>query len=172
MSHRSSLYATLLGVGLLLPAAATAQSTEASPPRLHYWLAAGAGAATVGSGRDVFSFFQHHAALAGVASLQYRNVVFSARAASAGLSPTNAWDVGLLAGLGTSPLPAVSGSIGAGIARQDDTRGHASVALPLELQLTWRLTRWIGAGVYGFGSFGGSNDFLGATFMVRVGRLR
>lgn len=173
MSSTSAVRTAALVLGSMLAASVpvSAQSSTPARPTVHYWLTAGAG---IGSLTDQTRLLvgQRAAAFAAVGSVQYRAFVASARWARASADLSSVWDVGVLAGVGTSPRPAVRGSIAAGLGRVDGGRNGSGLALPVELQLSWRITPTLGAGVYTFGSFGGPAEFVGATFAVQLGRLR
>jgi hypothetical protein len=136
----------------------------------HTWLTAGAGVANISDERSFKG--EAGSALVALGSLQYRSVVVSTRLVRASASPTTGWDLGLLAGLGSSLKYPVHGSIAAGLGRVESGLGQAGVTFPVELQLGWRLGPTVGAGIYAFGSFGGPAEFLGATLALQIGRLR
>jgi hypothetical protein len=90
----------------------------------------------------------------------------------ASVTPTSAWDVGVLAGLTTSPRHAFRGSVAAGIGRVESGQGRAGATLPVEVQLVWRLGPAVGVGVYAFGTFTGHAEYAGATLALQMGTLR
>ncbi len=172
MPSKASLRASLLSLGALLLPGAGLSGQAITPHRsgVTYWLTAGAGVGTM-TDKGVIGG-RNGTALAAAGSVQYRAFVASARWARASDDPGAVWDVGVLAGVGTSPRPAVRGSIAAGLGRVESRLDGSGVAVPVELQLTWRITPTLGAGIYTFGSFGGPAEFVGAAFAVQIGRLR
>lgn len=162
----------LVGAGLLTqPVVATAQSDNPHTDRLQYWVTGGYGFSSVVDNRG-FGVADNRSATVAVGSIQYRSLVVSTRWAQTGVGAHHAWDVGVLAGLGTTTRYPVTGSVAVGLGRAATDRGDAGLAVPLELQLGWRFTPSIGAGVYAFGSLAAPQGFMGVAFGLRVGRLR
>ncbi len=82
-----------------------------------------------------------------------------------------AWDIGVLGGLASEASKPVHGGLALGLGYAEVERGGRSLAIPAELQLFWRFSRYAGIGAYVFGSFG-EEQFAGATLGLQVGRLR
>jgi hypothetical protein len=169
MSLRS-LLRYLATLPFLLASPLAAQDSAAPLPRWHYWLTAGAGVADVVDEGSLAG--ETVSALAGLVTVQRSSFVASARWTRASVNPTSAWDVGLLAGLTTSPRYAFRGSVAAGVGRVESGRGRAGATLPVEVQLVWRLGPAVGVGLYAFGSFTGHAEYAGATLALQMGRLR
>ncbi len=155
-------------LGATLPLQAQSATIPAPGPR--YWLTGGAGFSTFSN--DSRLLWAHGTALAAAGTVQYGTLVASARWARSSDSPDAAWDVGLLAGVGSPTRYPVHGSIAAGIGRVEDRQGHAGATVPLEVQLGWRLSPVLGVAVYRFGNLGGPAGALGAVFAVQLGRLQ
>ena len=92
-------------------------------------------------------------------------------------------DIGLLYGWSTKPA-LFTASIGTGIAystivydesglfgSQSDITKNA-IGVPLEIQLYWRFTRFVGLGLYTFANFNSEKSFAGVTICVQAGKLR
>ena len=45
------------------------------------------------------------------------------------------------------------------------------LTLPLEAQVAWRPTPWVGIAVYGFASLNAAQSFTGVTLSVQLGKL-
>ncbi|MEP6571759.1 MAG: hypothetical protein ABJD11_03655 [Gemmatimonadota bacterium] len=131
---------------------------------------AGAGAARLSDNQTILT--DGGAGYAVAATAQYRSFVVSGRWAKTAASLDDAWDAGLLAGLGTSPEYVVRGSIAAGVGRVEGRRGGSGLTIPLEFQLTTRLTSTVGLGLYSFASLSGPVQFAGGTLMIQIGQLR
>jgi hypothetical protein len=152
---------------------ATAQA-DPSLPRDSYWLSAG-----LGAGTEDF---------AGSASLSYQHGVhlLSLRAAgTAGLFDDGFGDVALLYGRATLAgdrryrasaalgLAVVDGCESAGDGGLGDCTDQGNpVGLPIEAQLSWLPTSYLGVGLYGFADFNRARSFAGVTLGLQVGRVR
>lgn len=172
------MFRTLRSRALVLPAALLLlgprlQGQTAQPPsHVIFWLAAGPALVSASAPESILRLPEEQPGLTLSGTLQSGHLVLSARAAVVGLSPVAAWDAALLAGAGTSTVPAVYGSVAAGIGLTTVPGSSTGLSFPLEAQVGWRLTPSFGLGLYGFGSFGGPDDFLGVGLALRVGRLR
>jgi hypothetical protein len=144
-----------------------AQSTPAGP-RTNYWLTAGAGWGLALESGDLAA--ENAVALTGAATIQYGPVVASLRTAHASPKASSLWDAGLLAGIGSPTRYRMRGSVAAGVGRLMGP-GASAWTLPVELQLAWRLRPTLAVAAYGFGSFTGPHEMLGATIALQVGRL-
>ena len=109
-------------------------------------------------------------------SYQRRRLVLSARLAAAEGPPCSAsdcWpdaiDAALIVGIAAGTRSHWHASIGTGISvAQRESRG--GFGLPLEAQLSWRATRFLGAGAYVWGNTFG--PFSGLELVIQAGRLR
>lgn len=148
-------------MGVAMQAAAQEENVPARPT---YWgfLALGLGAA-------------HDSAFyaAGLgAALQRSRLVLMGRIAAVGPEGENRLqDVGLLAGIGTSP-GALHALVSAGVGVARNSGDSTAIALPVEAQVTWRFARFAGVGVRGFLSLNRLSTFGGLTLVAQVGRLR
>lgn len=90
---------------------------------------------------------------------------------------TGASDIGLLYGRASGPghgLVALSAGVGLSYVTHDSgVTSHRSyqLTLPLEAQVAWRPTRFIGFMVLGFESLNKGRSFRGITVGVQLGRL-
>lgn len=155
---------------ILLTSALSAQTPSGPTPSTQYWLTAGAGYANLSTEFLSLGFDARSTALA--VSAQHGAFVSSIRWIDTRGNDEHAWDLGLLAGAGTPSRYAFRGSIGAGLGLAHDTRGNTGVTVPLELQLGWRFTSWVGAGTYLFTNLGGPSQSLGAAVGLQIGKLR
>jgi hypothetical protein len=152
---------------------ATTTSAQSAPPRpaaTVYWLSAGAGVSHLAP--DVNPLGETGVALAAAATIQHHSLVASIRGTRSRAGGFSGWDLGLLGGLGSPARYPVRGSLAAGLGLAGRAGASAGLTLPLELQLSWRLTPGVGLGTYVFANFGGPADALGAAFGVQVGHLR
>jgi hypothetical protein len=152
---------------------ATSTSAQSQPPHASatvYWLSAAAGVSHLFD--DDYPLGETGAGLAAAASIQHHSLVASLRSTLSRAGGRSGWDLGLLGGLGSPARYPVRGSIAAGLGLAGGAGKSAGVTLPVELQLSWRLTPGIGLGTYVFANFGGPVGALGAAFGVQVGRLR
>jgi hypothetical protein len=84
----------------------------------------------------------------------------------------NASDVGLLVGVATPPARRWHAGLAAGVGAAQAPDGTHGVGLPLEAQVSWRFSKIVGLGLYGFGDLNGAADFGGVTLALHVGRFR
>ncbi len=136
-----------------------------------YWLTAGAGPAWTWDD-DAFPAHDFGSGLAASLTLQHNTLVTSLRGTRSHSDLGTIWDVGFLAGVGTSPVPSFRGSVAVGLGIAGTPHRAANLAFPLEIQFGWRLSPTIGLGSYLYGSYRASELVLGAAFGVVVGRLR
>jgi len=170
---------TLLLFSLGLAAAGLAQDTIPTPTRgpLHrdlYWLSVGLG---VGS-----EDFAGHAAL----FYQHRANLFALRAsATAGLFDDGIQDVALLYGRAYGPrnrwrlglatgLALVDGCIepGEGSLFGDCKARPTVVGVPVDAQVVWLPSEYVGLGLHGFADFNSLLSFAGVTLSLQLGRVR
>lgn len=163
--------------GALVVGGISSATAQAAPslPRDSYWLSAG-----LGAGSEDF---------AGSASISYQHGVhlLSLRAAgTAGLFDDGFGDVALLYGRATRTgdrryrasaalgLALVDGceTAGDGGLFGDCTDQGTPVGLPIEAQLFWLPTTFLGVGLYGFADFNRARSFAGVTLGVQLGRVR
>jgi hypothetical protein len=164
---RIPLLLAFLVAPLCTPSSAVAQQAPVVASSWHYWVSAGGGLAYVKDERGILG--DNGSALSAAATVQHGAMVASARWVRSSSSLEGAWDVGLLAGVGTSAAIPVRGSVAAGIGRIESRFGVADVTIPVEVQFSWRVAGNVGLGVYGFGSFSSPSGFYGATLAVQVG---
>jgi hypothetical protein len=150
----------------LAPSLVDAQITAASP-RINYWLTAGAGWGLAAESGDLAP--ENAVAFTAAGTLQRGAFVASVRAARAS-GTRSVWDAGLLAGVGSPTRYRMRGSVAGGIGRIIGP-GASAWTLPVELQLAWRLGPGVAVAAYGFGSFTGPREFLGATLAIQLGHL-
>lgn len=104
---------------------------------------------------------------------QRRWVLFSVRVAAVSSSVFDtSWDLGLLGGAATIPGRPFHAGIAAGLGYAEAAPGMDGLTVPAEVQLFWRFTSFLGAGLYGFGSINSRDSFGGATLALQIGRLR
>ena len=155
----------------LLSARVSAQ-TSTTPVATKFWLAAGpvwvSGEPPIGG----IVFGKAKVGFAAVSTVHSGHLVLSGRVTVAGTGPVAAWDLGVLAGVGSYTGPPVYGSIAAGLGRSSIQGRGSGISIPAQIEIGWRITGSFGVGLYGFGSFAGPDDFLGLGLMARVGRLR
>src|SRR5262249_45653514 len=101
-------------------------------------------------------------------TVQHGALVVSARGIRSEIGSTSIWEGGVLAGVGTPSRYPLRGSVAAGLGRMDGI-GASAWTLPVELQLAWRLSPHLAIAAYGFGSFTGPQQMLGATVAVQLG---
>ncbi len=149
---------------LTFPVAAAAQS-GAPPQATAVW---GFGALGVGATGTDSTFY---AAGIGV-GLQRGRVVALGRIAGVGPGKASHYeDAGFLVGLGggRGRFHALAAA-GFGLARNADKA--TSLAIPVEVQATWRTLPWLGLGVRGFLSINNLSTFGGLSLVAEMGRLR
>lgn len=172
MSHR--LFRSLrrpASLLVLLPALVR-PATGQAPDHLNFWIEAGPARMATLSRAEGFALYETMPGWAAVGTIQSRQLVLSTRAAVANLPDGTRWDLGLLGGIGTSTAPPVYGSVAAGLGWGQVSRQDGSLTLPVEIQLGWRLNRFVGVGLYGFANFGGRSEAVGASLALRLGRLK
>jgi hypothetical protein len=164
-----TLRPSLAALSLVFMAPSTAAQSPAPHTAWQYWVTAGAGVASL---LDAGSFPTTGArAIVAAGSIQHDHFVASARWSQVGAShPT--WDIGLLAGVGSSTQKSVRGSIAGGLGRIQNAHGDSDVTVPVEFQFGWRLAPPVGVAAYAFASFGGPATFLGAALTIQLGKLR
>lgn len=135
-----------------------------STPRTTYWGFVGLG---IGAAADS-TFYA-----AGVgAGLQRRSLILMGRIASVGPEKTNRiQDAGLLVGFGTQ-RGRFHYLAAAGLAAARNGQDSTALALPVEAQATWRLSRVVGIGLRAFLSINKLSSFGGLTVGAQLGRLR
>jgi hypothetical protein len=172
----------LLGAGLLVaPLSPPILAQSPAPVSNTYWLTGGIGRASF---EGITEFGVHFSG-----AYQFRGHVIAARTVI-GVDPLGlafagtddvitVEDFGVLFGHGSRPGPLhVSGAAGlgvAGITRKTAAGGDERTTrfgVPLEAQLFWRPTSFLGVGVYGYGNLNSDQSFWGASLSVEVGRLR
>lgn len=158
----------LLCSALAIPGAVRAQADR--PHQTQYWLSGGAGLGVVGTS-GTWTGATGTATSLGL-TVQHRAFVSSVRWTRASKTPFSAWNLGAMAGVGSSARFPLRGSLatGLGVAGGSDDGAHLTV--PVELQLGWRLGPTIGLGAVGFAHLGGPTSTVGATFGLQIGRLR
>ena len=163
--------------GALVVGGIASAAAQAAPslPRDSYWLGAGLGAGTEDFAGSAHISYQH-----GVHLLSLR------AATTAGLFDDGFGDVALLYGRATRAgdrryrasaalgLAVVDGceKAGDGGLFGDCTDRGTHVGLPIEAQLSWLPTTFLGVGLYGFADFNGARSFAGVTLGVQLGRVR
>lgn len=112
-----------------------------------------------------------YAASVGV-GLQARHVLLLGRAGSIGTPKRKRMEeAGVMIGLATLPgVIHIGGGVGLGVA--DDKRGQSELALPMEVQATWRFSRHAGVGARLFANINKALNFGGVTVAFQAGRLR
>ena len=145
---------------LLLSFAPIAAGAQGDPPtsRLTFWASAGYGYGAAGQ----YAGMEEAASVN--LSAQRGRMLLSLRAAGVTSSIFD-WssDIGLLAGLATSPASRFHAGAG-----PDGIR----FTIPAEVQLAWRFAPYVGLALYGFASLNGDDSFGGVTIAVQAGRLR
>lgn len=164
------MHRMVLLLSMLAPESAAAQGTAAqdslSPARSTFW-----GFAALGIGATAAADSTFYASGLG-ASLQRGKLVLMARIAAVGPERENRMeDLGLLAGV-ASPPARFHYLVAAGLGVARNAADTTALALPVEAQATWRLSRLVGVGVRGFLSLNRVATFGGITLMAQVGRLR
>lgn len=152
-----------------------AQSNNSSVQKKYYWVNLGAGSGSIS--KNAF-------ALSANATYQFGNNLLTLRAAGTGeLFGKSIGDYGLLYGL---PLKQeqVFISIGVGLAFVEGSISHGlfslippekigpTIGIPLEVQLFWRPTRFLGMGLYGFANLNPEEPYVGVTLSFQLGKLR
>jgi hypothetical protein len=156
-------------VGLLLAAVSTmhAQAPAPKASQLTFWMGGGYGRAAAGqfdSAEEAFTL--------NVSAQRGRFLLSSRIAAVSSSIFDTTWDLGLLAGLATSPAGPIHVGAGLGLGYAEPTPSRGVFTVPAELQVFWRATRFLGLGLYGFATFNGTDSFGGATLAFQLGRLR
>lgn len=155
-----------------LPAEAQADATPAlaavpTPARFTAWFSGAYGWGVAGQDD------QTHAVSFNL-SAQHQRLLVSVRAAGVSSSIfDSSWDVGLLAGAGSSPARRfhVGAAIGLGAAHMARVDRRV-LTVPAEAQLSWRFSRFVGLGLYGFASLNSSDSFGGVALAFQLGLLR
>ena len=155
----------LLAVGSTAQAQAPAATTPA--PRLTLWMGAGYGRGIAGQ------FTGAEEALTVNVSAQRGHLLLSGRVAavSSSIYDTSA-DLGLLAGVASSPRQPIHVGAGLGLGYAEPTAGKGVLTFPAELQVFWRPLAFAGLGLYGFATINNTDSFAGVTLALQVGRLR
>jgi hypothetical protein len=106
-------------------------------------------------------------------SAQRGHLLLSSRVAAVSSSIfATSWDLGVLAGLASSPERPIHVGAGLGLGYAKPAAAEGVFTVPAELQVFWRATRFVGVGLYGFATLNGTDSFRGATLAFQVGRLR
>ena len=170
---------TLLLFSLGLAATGLAQDTIPTPAqgplqRDLYWLSVGLGAGSEDFAGHAALFYQHRANL------------FALRAsATAGLFDDGIQDVALLYGRAHGPrdrwrlglatgLAVVDGCIepGEGSLFGDCEAQPTVVGVPVDAQVVWLPSEYVGLGLHGFADFNSVRSFGGVTLSLQLGRVR
>jgi hypothetical protein len=160
----------LVVLGLLLAVASTAQAQApaAMPaPRFTLWMGAG-------YGRGIAEQFEGaEEAFTVNVSAQKGHLLLSGRVAAVSSSIFDtSWDLGLLAGVASSPRHPIHVGAGLGLGYAEPTTGKGVFTVPAELQVFWRAAAFVGVGLYGFATINNTDSFGGATLALQLGRLR
>jgi len=104
---------------------------------------------------------------------QRRHLILMGRVSSAATKKrvNRIEDVGVLAGVATSPGP-LHASIAAGLSSVRDLRDSTDLGLPIEAAATWRFARWGGLGVRVFSVSNKLVNYGGLTLALEIGRLK
>ena len=170
---------TLLVCSLGLATGSRAQDTNPIPAQAPlqrdlYWLSAGLGAGS--------EDFAGHAAL----FYQHRANFFALRAsATAGLFDDGIQDVALLYGRAHGPRNRWRLGLATGVALVDGCiePGEGSlfgncderptvVGVPVDAQVVWLPSQYVGLGLHGFADFNSMRSFGGVTLSLQLGRVR
>jgi hypothetical protein len=159
--------ALILGLLLAAVSSTQAQAPTTKASRFTLWMGGGYGRAAAGqfeSAEEAFTFN---------VSAQRGHLLLSSRIAAVSSSIFDTtWDLGLLAGLASSPAGPIHVGAGLGLGYAEPTPGRGVFTVPGELQVFWRVTRFLGLGLYGFATLNGTDSFGGATLAFQLGRLR
>jgi hypothetical protein len=157
-------------VGLLLAFVSTAHAQAPAikaAPRFTLWLGGGYGRGAAGQFEGAEEAFTVNV------SAQRGHLLVSSRVAAVSSSIFDtSWDLGLLAGLASSPGRPIHLGAGLGVGYAEPTASRGVFTVPVELQAFWRATRFVGVGLYGFATLNGTDSFGGAALAFQVGRLR
>ena len=163
--------AALAGMLLLSTHAEGASQSPVVPSRDRFWASAGLGVGSEDFGGSANVAFQHGSHL------------FSLRtAASAGLFDDGFGDVALLYGYATPTsrrhhagaaigIAIVNGCVEGSVFSSCIDQGTV-LGLPLEAQLAWLPTKFLGIGLYGFGNVNRMRSFGGVTLSLQLGGVR
>jgi hypothetical protein len=168
VSHHGGRRA-LIVVILLLAAASTthAQAPTTKASRFTLWIGGGYGRGVAGQFEGAEEAFTVNV------SAQQGHLLLSSRIAAVSSSIFDtSWDLGLLAGLASSPTGPIHMGAGLGLGYAEPTASRGVFTVPVELQLFWRATRFVGVGLYGFATLNGTDSFGGAALAFQLGRLR
>jgi hypothetical protein len=155
---------------LLLTFAPIAAGAQGDPPtsRLTFWASAGYGYGAAGQ----YAGMEEAASVN--LSAQRGRMLLSLRAAGVTSSIFD-WssDIGLLAGLATSPASRFHAGAALGVGGAHTTGPDGiRFTIPAEVQLAWRFAPYVGLALYGFAALNGDDSFGGVTIAVQAGRLR
>lgn len=159
----------LIVLGLLVTALSSTQAQAPTPTssRFTIWVGGGYGRGVADQFDGVEEAFTVNV------SAQRGHLLLSSRVAAVSSSIFDtSWDLGLLAGLASSPSGPIHIGAGLGLGYAEPTASRGVFTVPLELQVFWRATRFGGIGLYGFATFNGTDSFRGATLAFQIGRLR
>jgi hypothetical protein len=167
-------------------APAVSQPSLLSPDYSHTWwfnLGYGAGGATQNSG----SYSSNNSGPAGELSFNYATTnhqLFSLRATgvSQGFANGGNQDVGVLYGV-MNKTDQFMASLSGGLAYTssidnptpltvDSSVTKNTLGLPLETQLFWTPTKYVGLGVIGFGNINSTRSFGGVLLAIQLGKLK
>lgn len=155
--------------------ASYAQDDSITINKKYYWLNLGIGAGTVG---------EEGGAMAANFSYHFDKNLLSLRAVGNGeLFGKTMSDYGFLYGRSLQQnslfvsvgagLALVEGSISQGLfSTKKPEKIGPTIGLPLEVQLFFRPTRFLGIGLYGFANLNSEETFVGATISLQFGKLR
>lgn len=80
--------------------------------------------------------------------------------------------VGVMGGDEPRTLMVSISANGGGTITPAGPRPSTSIGIPMEVQLFWTPTSFLGLGLYGFGNLNTEKSFAGALLAVQLGRLR
>ena len=152
-----------------------AQLNNNSVKKNYYWVNFGAGLGSISE--DAF-------ALSANATYQFGKNILTLRAAGTGeLFWKSIGDNGLLYGLALKQgqvfvsvgagLAFVEGSISDGLfSTRELEKIGPTIGIPLEAQLFWRPTRFLGIGLYAFANLNSEEPFAGITLGFQFGKLQ
>ena len=152
-----------------------AQTDSSTIDKKYYWLNFGIGAGSVG---------EEGIAIAANLSYHFDKNLLSLRAVGNGeLFGKTMSDYGLLYGRSLKQN-SLFVSVGAGLALVEGSISHGlfsnkepekigpTLGVPLELQLFWRPSSFLGIGLYGFANLNPEESFVGATISLQLGKLK
>jgi hypothetical protein len=160
----------LVVLGLLMKVVSTAQAQAPDTiraPRFTLWVGAGYGRGIASQFDDAEEAFTLNV------SAQKGHLLMSTRVAAVSSSIYDtSWDLGLLAGVASSPRHPIHAGAGLGLGYAEPTAGKGVFTVPAELQVFWRAAAFVGVGLYGFATINHTDSFGGATLAFQLGRLR